>query len=115
MTYTSSKSFTRTDEETSTDGATDSDHVQMAGLHGLVQDNQWTTLGTARERLQVETVAGHEILLLTPFTAVLTLLGGDGRLRDAMRSLLIDGSDLFVVHDGLSAEKGRQNKEQEQG
>lgn len=105
-TYTIGKSSTRTDEETSTDGTTDGNHVKMACLHGLVEDNQWATLGAALEGLHVETIAGHEVLLFTPFSRVL-LLGGDGGLGNTLGRLLVDGSDLFVVHVGRSAKEGR--------
>jgi len=96
-TYTPGKSTTGTDEETSTDGTTDGNHVKMASLHGLVEYDHRALLGTTLEGLHVQTVAGHEVLLLAPVGGVLTMTF-DSRVRDG--SLLIRRSPLFVVHDG---------------
>ena len=99
-TYTSSEGASRTDEETSTDGTTDSDHVKMARLHGLVEDDEAAVrrLGTALEGPEVETIACHEVLAVTPFGLSARLLSArlDGRMGDAR--LLIRREYLFVVH-----------------
>lgn len=91
-----------TDEEASTDGTTDGDHVKMAGLHGLVENDKWATLGAALERLEVETVTGHEVFLVAPFSLVLNGSVGrrlDGRVGNAR--LLVRGQDmLLVIHGG---------------
>jgi hypothetical protein len=101
-TYTPSEGASRTDEETSTDGATDGDHVKMARLHGLVEDDEAAVrrLGTALEGLEVETIAGHEVLAVTPFSLSARLFSArlDGRMGDAR--LLIRREYLLVVHSG---------------
>jgi len=96
-TYTFVEGTARTDEETSTDGATDGNHVQMARLHRLVEDDHWAGLGTALEGPEIETIAGREALLLAPVAMVLVGRGG-GRVRHCR--LLIDGMGLLVVHGG---------------
>lgn len=93
MTYTTVEGTTRTDEETSTDGATNGNHVQMARLHRLVEDNKCAALGTALEGLEVETIAGHEVLLFTPF--IIVAFGEDGGLGST--GLLVGVQSLFVL------------------
>jgi hypothetical protein len=96
VTYTLVKSTSGTDEETSTDGTTDGDHVQMACLHGLVKNDHGAAVRTTLERGEVQTIARHEALLLTPFGRLTTDRHGgsvDGRL-------LVMGDGLLVVHGG---------------
>jgi hypothetical protein len=104
ITYTFAEGTARTDEETSTDGTTDGDHVKMARLHRLVENNETAVrrLGTALEGLEVETIAGHEVLTVAPFGLGARLLSAslDGRVWDA--GFLIRREYLFVVHGGLS-------------
>ena len=97
-TYTLAESAARTDEETSTDGATDGDHVEMASLHRLVEFDDAAVLRTALEGPQVQTIAGHEVFLVTPFAAAALVLARDCGMGS--RSLFIAGDCLFVVHDG---------------
>ena len=101
-TYTPSEGTSRTDEETSTDGATDSNHVKMARLHRLVEDDEAAVhrLGTALKGLEVETIAGHEVLAVTPFDISTRLLSTrfDSWVRDLR--VVIRRKYLFVVHDG---------------
>lgn len=52
-----------TDEETSTDGTTDGNHVQVTSLHGTIEFDVAGTPVTPLERLEVQTVTGHERLL----------------------------------------------------
>jgi hypothetical protein len=70
----------------------------MARLHGLVEGEDDTATRTALEGLEVHAIAGHEALLVTPFSVVFVGLGRlDGRVRHAR--LLIRRQYLFVVHD----------------
>jgi hypothetical protein len=104
QTYTLVESTARTDEETSTNRTTDGDHVKMACLHRLVQNDEAAVrrLWTALEGLEVETIAGHEVLTVAPFGLGARLLSAslDGRVWDA--DFLIRQEYLFVVHGGLS-------------
>ena len=95
--YTSGQSTTGTNEETSTDRTTDGDHVKMARLHGLVELDQTALVGTTLEGLHVQTVAGHEVLTVTPVSNIFALTL-NGWVRDA--GLLIRRESLLVVHDG---------------
>lgn len=61
-TYTLAEGTTRTDEETSTNGTTDGDHVQMARLHGALELNDTEAILARLEGLEVETIAGPEAL-----------------------------------------------------
>ena len=96
-TYTSGQSTTGTNEETSTDRTTDGNHVKMARLHGLVELDQTALMGTTLEGLHVQTVAGHEVLTVTPVSNIFALTL-NGWVRDA--GLLIRRESLLVVHDG---------------
>jgi hypothetical protein len=76
----------------------------MARLHRPVEDDETAVrrLGTALEGLEVEAIAGHEVLAVTPFGLSARLLSArlDGRVWDAR--LLIRREYLFVVHGGRS-------------
>lgn len=69
--------------------------MQVARLHGLIQHDDRTTLGAALEGLEIETIAGHEVLLVTPFAMVLAL-SRHSRLGNG--SFLVSGDMLLVVH-----------------
>ena len=58
------KGLAGTDEETSTDRTTDGDHVQMASLHGSLELLDVDVGLTPLEGAEVETIAGHEVLLV---------------------------------------------------
>ena len=100
VTYTRVEGTARTDEETSTDGTTNGNHVQMARLHRLVEHEEWAAPGAALERFEVEPIAGHEVLLFTPFSAMLTGGRVDGGMRSAERLLVRRQYLLFVVVHG---------------
>lgn len=86
-TYTLVESTTRTDEETSSDTTTNCDHVQVAGLHGAIELDEAMAVVLALEGLGVETVAGHEGLVVVRVVQVVEAHGGlavsPGDTRDA--------------------------------
>jgi hypothetical protein len=90
---TTGESATRTDEETGTDGTTDGNHVQVAGLHGLVERDDTST---AAKRAQVETVAGSKVLLVLDGGAVLAVDSVIVLVRGAL------GGDTGVGCDNIS-------------
>jgi hypothetical protein len=100
-TYTLGEGSTGTDEETSTNGATDGNHVQVARLHGPVKLDHGTGLGAALERLEVQTVARPEVLGVAPLAAMALDLRVDGGVGVGSSDLLIVRDDLLVVGDGL--------------
>jgi hypothetical protein len=95
-TYTSAEGTSGTDEETSTNRTTNGNHVHVAGLHGLVEFDRATSARTALERFQVQAIARHEVLLLTPFGRVFA----HGRSRGVNGGLLIVWDSLLVIHGG---------------
>jgi hypothetical protein len=103
VTYTAGERTARTDEETSTNGTTNGNHVKMARLHRLVklQDGAGSLRATP-ERPEVEPIAGHERFLVAPVSASISAwvlgLGLDGGMVNS--SLLIGRENLFVVHGG---------------
>lgn len=85
-TYTSVQSRTGTDEETSTNRATNGNHVEMARLHPAIQLNDAGAVVALLERLGAETHANAQRLLL-------------GRGGNAFRkgSLVVDGADDIAL------------------
>lgn len=63
ITYTLGERFTRTHEETSTDGTSNGDHVEVALLHGSVKLNDPETIVALFERREIEAISGHEVLI----------------------------------------------------
>ena len=94
-TYTSGKGTARTDKETSPNGTTNGNHVQMARPHGLIEDNERAALGATLERLEIETISGHKVLLVTPFALIVVGVGMRSRV---CRRLLLVRNCLFVIH-----------------
>lgn len=99
-THTTAEGTTRTDEETSTDTATDGNHVEMARLHRLVELD--LTGRAATEGLQVQTIAGHEVLLLAPVLAMVGFVGGSRVVDRTASHMLLVGFKAFVRHYGMS-------------
>lgn len=97
-TYTTAEGTTRTNEETSADTATDGNHLQMAGLHGLVKLDGISR--TALEGGEVQTIAGHEALLLSPVLAMVSFVGRRRCGRAARAELLLVGVEAFVGRHG---------------
>lgn len=88
-----------TDEETSTDGAADGNHVQVAGLHGALDLGAVAGVIPARlEGVEVETISRHEVL---PWEVLgnAGLIGGR-RGRGGDMGLLVVGPFFYVGHDG---------------
>ena len=69
-TYTSGKSTTCTDEETSTNGTTNGNHVQVTRLHGTFKFDDTRTIVLLSERAESETVTNPPILLPRHLTHV---------------------------------------------
>lgn len=111
-TYTLAESTAGTDEETSTNGTTNGNHVQVTRLHGLVEDGETASLTRAAlERLEVQTIACHEVLLLAPLGLSMALRGLDGGVGHAR--LLVGGEHLFVIHvDSVVKEGGGRDSRQ---
>jgi len=83
-----------TDEETSTDRATDGDHVKMASLHRLVESNKSAAFRPALEALEVQSIACHEAFLIAPFGIFACHWWPD----DGWASLLAVMRETFFVH-----------------
>lgn len=106
-TYTLGESAAGTDEETSTDGTTDGNHVKMALLHGPVELDDSETIVTLLEGREVEAISGHEVLIPDGgsciLRAVFTTVSGEdsGRLGDDAALLHVWGRRRVVVdrHD----------------
>lgn len=113
-TYAFVKGAAGTDEETSADGAANGNHVQMARLHGLVEDHEWATFGAALEGSEVETISGHEVFLVTPIADILLLLAGivswrgvGGRGSGGDSLLVCAGNGSFIFYFVLHGERER--------
>lgn len=103
-TYTVVKSLSRTDEETSTDRATDGNHLQMAGLHSTIELDS-TVEAALLEGLKSETISGHEGLLLEgkagtglDIAVVVVIVGDLGALLGASVTWILQAG----THIGLS-------------
>jgi hypothetical protein len=104
-TYTLAESTTRTDEETSTDGTTDGNHVKMARLHGAVELNQAVTVVLLLEGVQVDSHPGPLVFVIeggVDVTSKSTCLDIGARDRLDLDSLLaaIDGNGVLGRHVG---------------
>jgi len=71
----------------------------MAGLHGLVELQDAGALGTASEGLEVQAIAGHEVILAALFDTKFMAWGG----RDG-RDALLFGHEVFAGHGGDGCE-----------
>lgn len=98
-TYTSAESTTRTDEETSTNGTTNGNHVQMASLHGTLKLHHAFAIVLLLEGVGIETVAGEPVGVA--LGALLGVDHGAGLVVDDIVALLRRSDDAgFLGHDG---------------
>lgn len=96
MTYTLGQGTTRTDEETSTDGTTNGNHVQMTRLHSAIEFDNTLAIVALLEGRSVETISGHEALILVRKAAL-------GSTKDLALSILVVDSmvvSLFTTNIG---------------
>lgn len=108
-TYTLVERTTGTDEETSTNGATNGNHVQVTGLHGTIKLDKTMAVVLAAEGVEVETVTGHPGLVVVRVVQVASAHGllalsannaGDTRdLVSALLAAIVAGEGVLGGHD----------------
>lgn len=100
-TYTLVQSTAGTDEKTSTDGATDGNHLQMTRLERSLQLDNFRAIVLLLEGINCEAVSGHEALLR---------VSRAGFLGKDMRSAFIfgDGVALLIGDHAVFARHGGQ-------
>lgn len=89
-TYTRRKRAAGTDEEASTDRTSNGNHVEVARLHGPVELDDAETIVSNLERVEIEAIASHEVLVADVD-------------RGALGSILVSiaGEDLGDLDSGL--------------